>query len=91
MFHHNWVCVCPRARLQKGPYDIVKIGVGIKAVRKKNNEKEDKGQTKKGSEVPFPCSQGLWSTEVLMWPKMEAFAEFGVFRSFRLSITNLWI
>jgi hypothetical protein len=40
MLHHNWVCVRPRARLQKGPYDIVKVGVGIKAVREKVMKKK---------------------------------------------------
>ena len=84
MLHHNWVCVRPGARLQKGPYDIVKVEIGQSI----NNEKEDQRQTKKGSEVPFPCSQGLSaSAELKFGSKMEAFTEFGVFRSFRLSLT----
>jgi hypothetical protein len=39
----------------------------------KNNEKEDKRQTKKGSEVPFPCSQGLPSMAELMWVEDGSF------------------
>ena len=37
----------PRARLQKGPYDIVEIGVGIKAVRMKKMKKKTRDKRKK--------------------------------------------
>ena len=76
MLHHNWVCVRPSARLQKGPYDIIKVMIGPH----KNNEKEDEGQTKKGSEVPFLCSQGLQSiAELILGQRWKLLLNLGCF------------
>ena len=79
----------PRARLQKGAYDIVKIGVDIKAVSSKIFKKKTRDKRKRVQNYLSDAHNGLNHYRNSFGSKMEAYAEFEVFCSFRLSLTNL--
>jgi organic hydroperoxide reductase OsmC/OhrA len=71
--------VRPRARLQKGPYDIVKVGVGIKAVGIKIMMKKTRDKRKRVQKYLSHAHKVCDLQRNSFGSKMEAFAEFGVF------------
>ena len=72
----------PRARLQNGPYDIVKIGVGIKAVRMQKMKKETRDKRKRVQKYLSHAHSGIYHWRNSFGSKMEACAEYEVFARF---------